>query len=102
MSDFPFTDLHSFKDYVSVIRMCAPDEFPVREGSGEQWTLGLAFKGLEYGLNLIAIEKGEMPVLEICRGIAKEAYAHYIAGHVPEGCSKMREIERLIKKLPSQ
>lgn len=29
---FPFNDLHSFKDYVGFVRMCAPELFPYREG----------------------------------------------------------------------
>jgi hypothetical protein len=45
---FPFSDLHSFKDYVGFVKLCAPDSFLVREGVGpsDQWTLELAFEGL--------------------------------------------------------
>ena len=52
MATFPFSDLHSFKDFVFVVRMCAPDHFPAREGlcADDQWSLDLAFKGLREGL----------------------------------------------------
>jgi hypothetical protein len=32
MADFPFSDLHSFKDYIGFVQLCAPDRFPRREG----------------------------------------------------------------------
>jgi hypothetical protein len=61
MTNFPFNGLHSFKDYVVFVRMCAPDQFPAREGvpGEDQWTLDLAFHGLREGLALVVREKGE-------------------------------------------
>ena len=46
MAKFPFTDLHSFKDYVGFVQLCAPNRFPRRDGvsAEEQWTLDLAFE----------------------------------------------------------
>ena len=65
---FPFSDLHSFKDYVGFVKLCAPDDFPSREGVGpaDQWTLDLAFGGLRLGLKMAAEEKGERA--EFARG----------------------------------
>jgi hypothetical protein len=101
VNDFPFSDLHSFKDYVGFVRMCTPDLFSTREGPGEQWTLDLAFAGLNFGFDLVEKEKGEHPVLKSCREITKEAYDRYRSGGVREGCAKMRELEKLIKAIPS-
>jgi hypothetical protein len=38
---FPFTDLHSFKDYVVFVQTYLPNRFRPREGAGptDQWTL---------------------------------------------------------------
>jgi hypothetical protein len=104
VAKFPFTDLHSFKDYVAFVRLCAPDEFPEREGLApdERWTLDLAFDGLRYGLDLTAKEKGDLPVLTRCRGMVEEAYEHYRAGRMREGFFKLQEMEKNLKKLPSQ
>jgi hypothetical protein len=59
---FPFTDLHSFKDYVGFVKLCCPDLFPVREGADpeDQWSLDLAFRGLRLGIDLARKEKGDL------------------------------------------
>jgi hypothetical protein len=61
MAQFPFNDLHSFKDYVGFIRLCAPDLFPAREGlaPAEQWSLDLAFDNLRQGMDLAEKEQGK-------------------------------------------
>ena len=58
MTNFPFNDLHSFKDFVVFVQMRAPNNFPLREGvpSEDQWTLDLAFRGLRDGLALAVAE----------------------------------------------
>ena len=101
---FPFTDLHSFKDYISFVYICAPDEFPEREGVSpdEQWTLDLAFEGLHYGLKLTADEKGNLPVLTTCRALVDEAHVHYHEGRMREGFFTLEAMAKLIRKLPSQ
>lgn len=104
MAPWPFHDLHSFKDYVSFVRLCTPDEYPVREGFGQdgQWTLDIAFEGLRYGLMLTTKEKGELPVLATCRAMVEEAYNHYREGRMRDGFFKLQEMEKLLRKLPSQ
>lgn len=104
MAEFPFNDLHSFKDYVVFVQMCLPDEFPAREGVGpdEQWTLGLAFEGLRHGLSLAIEEKGERPVFEQCRKLVEEAYKHYLEGKEREGFFALEEVQKLLRKVPSQ
>jgi hypothetical protein len=68
MAKFPFTDLHSFKDYVIYAQTYLPDRFPHREGAGpnEQWSLDLAFRGLREGLALAKDEKGPRQELLDC------------------------------------
>jgi hypothetical protein len=68
----------------------------------EQMTLDRAFDGLRYGLDLTAKEKGELPVLETCRRMVEEAYEHYRADRMREGYFKLQEMEKILKKLPSQ
>jgi len=38
---YGFSDLHSFKDDVGSVKLCAPDEFPIEEWAGpdDQMTL---------------------------------------------------------------
>ena len=104
MTHWHFQDLHGFKDFVGFVRLCSPDSYPVRPGLGpnEQWTLDLAFEGLRHGFELTAIEKGELPVLEACRKMTEEAYAHYREGRIRDGFFKLQEMEKLLKKLRSQ
>jgi hypothetical protein len=100
---FGFHDLHSFKDFVGFVRLCAPDQFPHQDWlkPDEQWTLDRAFEGLRYGLDLTAQEKGELPVLATCRSLVKEAYVHYTNGRMREGYFKIEEMEKLLRKIPS-
>ena len=104
MAKFPFTDLHSFKDYVGFVRLCAPDLFPEREGMGpeDQWSLDLAFEGLRYGLKLARKEKGERQVFSDCERLVSEAYDLYRAGRVRDGFSKLDQVKKLLKTVPSQ
>lgn len=104
MAKFPFTDLHSFKDYVVFVQTYAPNRFRSREGVAptDQWTLDLAFDGLRLGLRLAAQEKGDLPALATCWGLVDEAYDHYREGRVRDGFLKLEEIQKLLKKIPSQ
>ncbi|HWB59432.1 MAG TPA: hypothetical protein VG733_08070 [Chthoniobacteraceae bacterium] len=103
MAQFPFTDLHSFKDYVGFVKLCSPDEFPFRDGASpeEQWTLDLAFKGLRFGLALSVKEKGERPAFEECRRLVEDAYKHYRDGDKRQGFFALEEVCKLLRKIPS-
>ena len=105
MARFPFTDLHSFKDYVGFVKICATNgSFLPREGVGpdEQWTLNLAFEGLRLGLKMAAEEKGPKPAFVTCEKLVGEAYAHYRQGEMREGFIKLEEVQKLLKRIPSQ
>jgi hypothetical protein len=104
MAEFPFSDLHSFKDYVMYVQTFLPDQFPPREGVGpeDQWSLELAFEGLCFGLNLAVQEKGEHPRLSDCRKLVGEAYELYRAGDLRGGFFKLEEVNELLKWVPSQ
>jgi hypothetical protein len=104
MARFPFTDLHSFKDYVVFVQTYSPDRFRPREGVGQsdQWTLDLAFEGLRQGLSMAVNEKGELPEFMTCRRLVEDAYGHYQKGQKREGFFILEEVQKLLKKVPSQ
>jgi hypothetical protein len=101
---FAFSDLHSFKDYVGFVAMCAPDLFPDREGVGpeEKWTLDFAFLGLREGLKLSVAEKGPLGVFAECETLVDEAYDAYRAGRRKDGYTKLAQVRKLLSRVPSQ
>jgi hypothetical protein len=99
MTKFPFNDLHSFKDYVVFVRMCAPDQFPPREGVSEQWTLDLAFRGLREGLSQAVKEKGERKEFENFSSLVDQAYDHYRAGSRRDGFLCLDLAHKTLKNL---
>jgi hypothetical protein len=103
-ASFPFSDLHSFKDYVGFVKLCAPDEFPLREGVGtaDQWTLDLAFEGLRLGLRMAAEEKGERDEFTRGESLVEVAYTAYRTGRMRDGFFKLEELQKLLKKVPSR
>src|SRR5260221_7485571 len=105
MAKFPFTDLHSFKDYVFFVQALLPDRFLPdrflpRQGVGpdEQWSSELAFRGLREGLKLTVEEKGPKPVFAACERLVAQAYDEYCAGREREGFFKLEEVNKLLKK----
>jgi hypothetical protein len=104
MAKFPFSDLHSFKDYVGFVKLCSPDQYPPRErvAPEEQWTLELAFEGLRYGLFLAVKEKGACAVFEECHRLVEDAYGYYKEGNKREGFFKLEEVCRLLRKMSSR
>lgn len=101
---FPFSDLHSFKDYVVFVQTYLPDRFRPREGVGAegQWTLDLAFEGLRLGLRMAVEEKGEREEFTQGESLVEDAYAAYRDGRVRDGFFKLEELQKLLKKVPSR
>jgi len=104
VASFPFTDLHSYKDFVVFVAMCAPERFPRREGvnEDEQWSLGLAFAGLRSGLSAAVKEKGPQASFSACAKLIEEAFAAYQEGRSIEGASQLREMAKLLRRVPSR
>ena len=104
MAKFPFTDLHSFKDYVTYVQTYLPDSFPHRDGAGpdEQWTMDLAFRGLYEGFRIAVAEKGPKPIFSECKNLVDEAYDDYRAGRIREGFFKLEEVRKRLRRVPSQ
>jgi hypothetical protein len=104
MAKFPFNDLHSFKDYVGFVKLCAPDMFPEREGLAQedQWTLGLAFEGLRDGMKLAIAEKGDRPVFRECCVLIEDAKSAYLLNNIREGYLKLDGVSNLLKKISTQ
>jgi hypothetical protein len=100
-SEFPFSDLHSFKDFIVFVRMCAPDEFPAREGvpPSEQWSLELAFEGLNAGLDMAREQKASPRVIADCQALFDLALSHYRAGDRREGFQTLDKAHRAFGKV---
>jgi hypothetical protein len=101
---FPFTDLHSFKDYVVFVQTYAPTSFRVREGvsAADQWTLALAFEGLRLGLKMAIEEKGARDEFSKGSSLVEEAFVAYRDGRTRDGFFKLEELQKLLKRVPSQ
>lgn len=101
---FPFSDLHSFKDYVVFVQTYLPDRFRPREGVGpaDQWTLDLAFEGLRLGLRMAVEEKGERDEFTQGKLLVEDAYTAYRGGQMRDGFFKLEELRKLLKKIPSR
>ncbi|HTW93402.1 MAG TPA: hypothetical protein VMD30_01325 [Tepidisphaeraceae bacterium] len=104
MVKFPFTDLHSFKDYIVFVQVGLPNRFPLRErlGPDEQWTPDLAFEGLRYGLRLAMEKEGENAVFLKCQELVEEAYKLYGSEDVRGGFFKLEEVQKLLATIPSR
>jgi hypothetical protein len=104
MTKFPFNDLHSFKDFVVFVQICSPNRFPLREGTlaNTPWTLDLAFEGLRLGLDMAVREKGERREFTESRRLVGEAYDAYKSGDVRSGFTKLEEVQKLLRRVPSQ
>jgi hypothetical protein len=102
-ADFPFSNLHSFKDFVVFVQTYLPDRFRPREGVGaeDQWTMELAFEGLRKGLRMAAEEKGQRDEFTRGESLVEEAYAAYRDRRVRDGFFKLDELQTLLKRLPS-
>jgi hypothetical protein len=99
-----FHDLHSFKDFVGMVVVCAPDQFIPEDWrpADEQLNLNSAFVALRYGLQLTTREKGKSALLDRCRQLVEESFAAYKAGRDREGQRILEEMESLINQLPSE
>jgi hypothetical protein len=104
LSSFPFHELHSFKDFSGFVRMCAPDLFPAREGvrESEQWSLELAFEGLNVGLDMAREQAASPSVIAECQALFDLALSDYRAGDRREGFYAMDKAQRAFSKIRTQ
>lgn len=102
-AQFPFHDLNSFKDYVGFVKLCAPDQFPKREGvsNADQWTLDLAYEGLQLGLRIAADEGVKDSVISECRALFDKAFTSYRADDLHDGFRAMEAAQRVLRRVPS-
>lgn len=100
-AEFPFDDLHGFKDYVGFVKLCAPDMFPERYGYGieDQWTLELAFEGLRQGIALAVTERGKKEFFSDCEKLIDAAQSAYLSGDIPTGYSFLDTLYKKLKKV---
>jgi len=101
MAKFPFSDLHNFKDYVIFVGMCAPNQFPVRDGRApeDQWSLELAFKGLREGL--VYFPQGHKARDE-CQQLFDEAYELYKQLDRKNAFFKVEEVSKILRSIPTR
>lgn len=104
MTTFPFDDLHGFKDFVVFVRMCAPDNFPDRDGAlaSEPWTLELAFQGLRKGIADAISEKGERDEFSESSELIEEAYRCYDSGDKPGGFRALDDVRRILRRIKTK
>ena len=104
MANFPFNDFHSFKDFVVFVQICSVTKFPQRDGllSNAPWTLDLAFDGLRFGLNMAVQEKGERQEFAKSRCLVEKAYQAYKSGDVRSGFETLEQVQKRLRKVPSQ
>lgn len=104
MAQFPFSDLHSYKDFIGFVQLSMPDRFPARGGTAvnAQWTPELAFEGLRAGLALAAQEKGNRPAFAMSQMLVDEAEKEYRAGNMRGGFLKLEEMKKLLKKIATR
>lgn len=97
---FPFTDFHGYKDYVTFVRMCAPDNFPLRDGlsSSDQWTLQLAFEGLHQGLTLAREVGVSDAIIAQCQQHFESAYVLYVGGDRKAGFKAIQAAQLIISR----
>ena len=81
-----------------------PDRFPPLEGAGpnEQWSMDLAFRGLQEGLRLAVEEQRPKPVILECERLVGEACDEYRAGRAREGFFKLEEVRTLLRTIPTR
>ena len=99
-ANFPFNDLHSFKDYVVFVQTYLPDNFRPREGVApeDQWTLDLAFEGLRRGLAMAEAEHVSAELLRACHIEMEKALACYKAGDVRGGFFALERLSAILKR----
>lgn len=102
-AQFGFSDLHSFKDYVGFVKLCAPDDFPVEEWASpeDRWTLDRAFDGLRMGLQMATEEEGEWDEFIKGRTLVEDAQCAHRDGRLRDGFFKLEEFQKLLMKIPS-
>jgi len=66
------------------------------------WTLDLVFEGLRHGLEMAVREKGARKEFAACRPLIQEAYEAYKADNVRAGFAKLEQVQKLLRKIPSQ
>ncbi len=100
---YPFSDLHSFKDYVTYVQTYLPDRFHPREGyePEEQWTLEFALQGLRLGLRMAVEEKGDKPVFAECSRLVDKAESEYRDGRWRDGFATLEEVSKLLDRVPT-
>ena len=92
-------NLSTFRDFISTVLLCAPDNFPVRSylPDSEQLTLDLAFDNLRYGLETFANPRMKDPARrDEARRLLEASYEAYKAGEKQKGAHLIQDMRLVI------
>ena len=101
---FHFQDVHSFKDFLGMVIVCAPDNFVTCDwlSAAEQTDLKRAFEGLSYGLNLVEREFGTSDGLNRARVLVSESLEAYRSGSEIAGQQKLEVLEQWLSSYETE
>ncbi|WP_454886831.1 hypothetical protein [Sphingomonas oryzagri] len=100
----PFTDLHSFKDFVVYAQTYLPDRFPSRVSAPpeDQWSIDTAFSALRHGVRQAREGKGALTELGECSAFLDEAEASYRAGDRRAGFVYLENVRKFLNRIPTK
>jgi hypothetical protein len=98
VSNFPFDDVSSFRDFIVFVQTYVPDRFRPREGAppDQQWTLDLAFEGLRHGIESTVAGRSSKAVVDQATGLIDQSYDDYRNGREVEGFGKLEQLHKLL------
>ena len=88
-------DRKSLRDFISLVIVHAPDDFPVEDylGPDEQLNLYMAFNELRNGIGLLASSGVDAEQIKSLLAILDSAYAEYQAGNDIKEAHALHEFE---------
>ena len=89
-----------FRDFLSLVIVHAPDEFPEEDflEPEEQLTLDMAFKELHIGVNLLSAKRVTEAKRNELRSILQKAHSKYFEGRDVEAAHLLQELEAIAFK----
>jgi hypothetical protein len=89
------TSIASFRDFMSVVIVCAPADFPVEDflRDDEQLNLERAFAELDRGMELLARTMTDQSTVSELRALLKCSYDAYVAGEEIKGAHLLQDFE---------
>lgn len=85
-------------DFISVVIVHAPDDFPEEDFLGKegQLTLDRAFVELRYGMSFVKIKIKDKSLLNRLNELLEESFAAYKLGDDVEGAHLLQDFEKIV------